>query len=71
MRIPFRASTLYDKEVYTSNGVFVGVVDQLVFDTVQARISALEVITKDKKRVTIPFHLIAHVKDIVLLRSRG
>ncbi len=69
--LPIKASSLYDKEIYTSDARFVGVVDELIFDTAQGKISALEIVTRDGRKVNVPFHLVAHVKDIIILKSVG
>ncbi len=66
--MPIKASSLYDKEVYTSTGVYVGVVDDIILDTVQERIVELEVETSEGKKVTLPYNLVNSVKDIILLK---
>jgi sporulation protein YlmC with PRC-barrel domain len=68
-------TSLLGLEVYTSKGVFVGKVDDLVLDPERGAISGLAVGSVNKslfdvkaKGVIVPYRWISAVGDIVLMR---
>jgi len=69
-------SNLYGKQVFTENGMFVGVVVDVFIDTREKRVAALLVETKgssifqgQKKLKAIDFGKVISISDIILIRS--
>jgi len=64
-----RVSELYDLEVYTTDGKFIGTVDDLVFDDAEGKLAAIVVALDEKgrERRTIPYSAIRACADIILV----
>lgn len=68
------ASELMGLQVYTSNGIFLGNVNNLVIDLDNKRVDGLFVsetnplLVEESKAVNVPFRWIQSVGDIIILR---
>jgi sporulation protein YlmC with PRC-barrel domain len=68
------ASELMGLQVYTSNGIFLGNVNNLVIDLDNKRVDGLFVsetnplLVEESKAVNVPFRWIQSVGDIILLK---
>ncbi len=68
------ASELIGLQVYTSNGIFLGNVNNLVIDLDNKRVDGLFVsetnplLVEDSKAVNVPFRWIQAVGDVILLK---
>ena len=68
------ASELMGLQVYTSNGIFLGNVNNLVIDLENKRVDGLFVsetnplLVEESKAVNVPFRWIQSVGDIILLK---
>lgn len=68
------ASELIGLQVYTSNGIFLGNVNNLVIDLENKRVDGLFVsetnplLVEDSKAVNVPFRWIQAVGDVILLK---
>ena len=68
------ASELIGLQVYTSNGIFLGNVNNLVIDLENKRVDGLFVsetnplLVEDSKAVNVPFRWIQSVGDIIILK---
>ncbi|WP_019178566.1 PRC-barrel domain-containing protein [Methanomassiliicoccus luminyensis] len=68
------ASELIGLQVYTSNGIFLGNVNNLVIDLENKRVDGLFVsetnplLVEESKAVNVPFRWIMSVGDIILLK---
>jgi len=68
------ASELIGLQVYTSNGIFLGNVNNLVIDLENKRVDGLFVsetnplLVEESRAVNVPFRWIQSVGDIILLR---
>jgi sporulation protein YlmC with PRC-barrel domain len=68
------ASELIGLQVYTSNGIFLGNVNNLVIDLENKRVDGLFVsetnplLVEESKAVNVPFRWIQSVGDIIILK---
>ncbi len=68
------ASELIGLQVYTSNGIFLGNVNNLVIDLENKRVDGLFIsetnplLVEESKAVNVPFRWIQCVGDIIILR---
>lgn len=68
------ASELIGLQVYTSNGIFLGNVNNLVIDLENKRVDGLFVsetnplLVEESKAVNVPFRWIMSIGDIILLK---
>ncbi|MBI0584519.1 MAG: PRC-barrel domain-containing protein [Methanomassiliicoccus sp.] len=68
------ASELMGLQVYTSNGIFLGSVNNLVIDLDNKRVDGLFVsetnplLVEESKAVNVPFRWIQSVGDIIILK---
>ena len=63
-----KISELYDMHVYTSDGQYLGVTEDFIFDDVEGRLAALVINTGRKgDRRTIPYEAVKACKDIYIV----
>jgi len=64
-----RISELYDMHVYSTDGIFIGLVYDMIFDDVEGRVVALVVSLdeKGKEKRTIPYSSVRACGDIYIV----
>ncbi|MCD6349055.1 MAG: PRC-barrel domain-containing protein [Candidatus Korarchaeota archaeon] len=64
-----KISELYEMQVYTSDGQYLGITEDFVFDDVEGKLAALVVSTGRRgERRTIPYDAVKACKDIYIVQ---
>ena len=64
-----KISELYDMQVYTIDGLYLGITDDFIFDDVEGRLAALVITTgRGGEKKTIPYDAVRACKDIFIVQ---